>query len=38
MIIYGSLVSPFVRKLLAYLGEKGIDFEHRSIDRVVSFV
>ncbi|WP_077146597.1 glutathione S-transferase family protein [Sphingopyxis sp. KK2] len=31
MIIYGSLVSPFVRKLLAYLGEKGIEFELKGV-------
>ena len=31
MIIYGSVVSPFVRKLLAYLGEKGIDFELKGV-------
>lgn len=31
MIIYGSLVSPFVRKLLAYLGEKGLDFELKGV-------
>ena len=31
MIIYGSLVSPFVRKVLAYLGEKGIDFELKGV-------
>ena len=27
MILYGSTLSPFVRKVAAYLGEKGIDFE-----------
>jgi len=27
MILYGSTFSPFVRKVAAYLGEKGIDFE-----------
>ena len=31
MIIYGSVVSPFVRKLLAYLGEKGVDFELKGV-------
>ncbi len=31
MIIYGSIVSPFVRKLLAYLGEKQIDFELQGV-------
>ena len=31
MIVYGSLVSPFVRKLLAYLGEKGLDFELKGV-------
>jgi len=31
MIIYGSIVSPFVRKLLGYLGEKGIEFELRGV-------
>ena len=31
MIIYGSLVSPFVRKLLGYLGEKGIEFELKGV-------
>ncbi len=31
MIIYGSVVSPFVRKLLGYLGEKGIDFELKGV-------
>lgn len=31
MIIYGSVVSPFVRKLLAYLGEKGIAFEMKGV-------
>jgi glutathione S-transferase len=27
MILYGSTLSPFVRKTAAFLGEKGIDFE-----------
>jgi glutathione S-transferase len=27
MILYGSSLSPFVRKTLAYAGEKGIEFE-----------
>lgn len=31
MIVYGSVVSPFVRKLLGYLGEKGIDFELKGV-------
>lgn len=31
MIVYGSVVSPFVRKLLAYLGEKGIGFELKGV-------
>lgn len=31
MIIYGSLVSPFVRKLLGFLGEKGISFELKGV-------
>lgn len=31
MIIYGSMVSPFVRKLLGYLGEKGISFELKGV-------
>lgn len=31
MIIYGSLVSPFVRKLLSYLGEKGLEFEVKGV-------
>ena len=31
MIIYGSVVSPFVRKLLGYLGEKGIEFELQGV-------
>lgn len=31
MIVYGSVVSPFVRKLLGYLGEKGIGFELRGV-------
>ncbi|WOF42695.1 glutathione S-transferase family protein [Sphingopyxis indica] len=31
MIIYGSVVSPFVRKLLGYLGEKGIAFELKGV-------
>ena len=29
MIIYGSSLSPFVRKVVAYAGEKGIEFELR---------
>lgn len=31
MIIYGSVISPFVRKLLGYLGEKGIAFELKGV-------
>lgn len=31
MIVYGSLVSPFVRKLLGYLGEKDILFELKGV-------
>lgn len=31
MIIYGSVISPFVRKLLGYLGEKGIEFELKGV-------
>src|SRR3546814_4471617 len=31
MIIYGSVVSPFVRKLLGYLGEKGNAFELKGV-------
>ena len=27
MILYGSTLSPYVRKVAAYLGEKGIEFE-----------
>lgn len=31
MIVYGSVVSPFVRKLLGYLGEKEIEFELKGV-------
>ena len=31
MIIYGSLVSPFVRKLIGYCGEKGLEFEIKGV-------
>jgi glutathione S-transferase len=31
MIVYGSLVSPFVRKLLGFLGEKGLEFELKGV-------
>jgi len=31
MIIYGSSLSPFVRKLLVYCGERGIEFELKGI-------
>ena len=27
MILYGSTLSPFVRKVMAYAGEKGIEIE-----------
>ena len=27
MILYGSSLSPFVRKVLAFAGEKGLDIE-----------
>lgn len=29
MIIYGAILSPFVRKAMMFAGEKGIAFEHR---------
>ena len=31
MIVYGSSMSPFVRKVLAYAGEKGIEVELKAI-------
>jgi glutathione S-transferase len=31
MIVYGSSVSPFVRKVLVAVNEKGIAFEHRPV-------
>lgn len=31
MIVYGSLVSPFVRKLIGFLGEKGLPFEVKGV-------
>ncbi|MEG9529116.1 MAG: glutathione S-transferase family protein [Hyphomicrobiales bacterium] len=31
MVIYGSSISPFVRKVLVALHEKGIAFEHRPV-------
>lgn len=31
MILYGSSVSPYVRKVLAYAGEKGIELETQNI-------
>jgi len=31
MIVYGSSLSPFVRKVLAYAGEKGIELESRPV-------
>lgn len=31
MILYGSSLSPFVRKVLAYASEKGIELESRSV-------
>ena len=31
MIIYGSSISPFVRKVLVALNEKGIRYEHRPV-------
>jgi glutathione S-transferase len=31
MILYGASVSPFVRKVGAILGEKGLDFEHKPV-------
>jgi glutathione S-transferase len=31
MIVYGSSMSPFVRKVLAYGAEKGLELEHRPL-------
>jgi glutathione S-transferase len=31
MIVYGSSLSPFVRKVLAFGAEKGLELEHRSL-------
>jgi glutathione S-transferase len=31
MILYGSSLSPFTRKALAFLAEKGLPFEHRPV-------
>lgn len=31
MIVYGSSMSPYVRKVLAFAGEKGIAFEHKVV-------
>ncbi|MBC2778345.1 glutathione S-transferase family protein [Parasphingopyxis marina] len=31
MILYGASLSPFVRKVGAILGEKGLDFEHKPV-------
>ncbi len=31
MIVYGSSLSPFVRKVLAYGAEKGLDLEHKPL-------
>ena len=33
MIVYGSSISPFVRKVLAFAGEKGIEIELRPTGR-----
>ena len=32
MILYGSSLSPFVRKVLAYAGEKGIELDRRPVN------
>jgi glutathione S-transferase len=32
MIVYGASLSPFVRKVLAFAGEKGIEVESRPVD------
>ena len=31
MIVYGSSLSPFTRKALTFMGEKGLPFEHRPV-------
>ena len=31
MILYGSSLSPFVRKVLAYAGEKGIELDSQPV-------
>jgi glutathione S-transferase len=31
MILYGSSMSPFVRKVLAYAAEKGLELEHKPV-------
>jgi glutathione S-transferase len=31
MILYGSSISPFVRKVLAFAAEKGVELEHKSL-------
>jgi glutathione S-transferase len=31
MIVYGTSLSPFTRKVLVFLGEKGLKFEHKPI-------
>ena len=31
MILYGSSMSPFVRKTLAYISEKGLEVENKAV-------
>ncbi|RYF98192.1 MAG: glutathione S-transferase family protein, partial [Caulobacteraceae bacterium] len=31
MILYGSSISPFVRKVLAFAAEKGVTLEHKPL-------
>ena len=31
MIVYGASLSPFVRKVLAYGAEKGLELEHKPL-------
>ena len=31
MIVYGASLSPFVRKVLAFGAEKGLELEHRPL-------
>ena len=31
MILYGSSMSPYVRKVLAFAAEKGIELEHKPL-------